>query len=119
MLDGAVGQVSLVGAEVSSRQLYSSQYSGANAVFLTPYAFNQSGILFAFIIHCRNRSPVRLQVWRPTDVSTIYRMVCQRRVVPTNQQLRRRVVVRVRHFQSLSIAKTPRRYFVLSTSQSE
>ena len=94
MPDGAVGQVSVAGPHVSSFIDYSEMYSGANAAFLTPVTFNQSGVLFAFIVHCRNVSPVRLQVWRPTQQPRAYRLVCQRRVVPTDDQLRRRVVVR-------------------------
>ena len=89
----AAWHVSVAGPEVSSDVQYSSLFSGANAVFLTPVTFNQSGVVFAYIIHCRNLSPVRLQVWRPTNITTEYRLICQRRVVPTVDQLLRRAVV--------------------------
>jgi len=93
MIDGVVGQVLLAGPEVSSAVDYGSLLSGANAVFLTPTTFNQSGVLFAFVVHLRNERPVRLQVWRPTNSTTAYRLVCQRRLVPTVEQLQRRTVV--------------------------
>jgi len=91
---GVVGQVRLVGPDVSSWGEYSSLAEGANAVFLTPVAFNESGVLFAYIVYCDNVSPVRLQVWRPSSsVSTYYTLVCQQRLVPRADQLRRRAVV--------------------------
>jgi len=90
----AVGQVSIAGPEVSSWGQYSYQDGIAYGVFLTPITFNQSGVLFAYIVHCRNSSPVRLQVWRPTNsMTTSYMLACQTRVVPDIQQLHRRAVV--------------------------
>jgi len=93
MIYGAAGNVSLAGPVVSSTTAYRSLDSSANALFLTQVTFNQSGVLFAFIVHCVNLSPVRLQVWRPTNITTSYTLVCQHRVVPTVEDLRRRVVV--------------------------
>jgi len=93
-VNGVVGRVSLAGSEVTSWFDYGSLHSGANAVFLTPMTFNQSGVLFAFIVHCRNLSPVRLQVWRPELADqTQFRLVCQRRIVPNVDQIRQRAVV--------------------------
>jgi len=92
-MNAAAGQVSLAGPEVRSTIVYSYLESGANALFLTQSTFNESGVLFAFIVHCLNVSPVRLQVWRPTNVTTAYRLVCQHRLVPTVQGLHRRLVV--------------------------
>lgn len=88
-----VGQVSIAGPEVSSWGEYSSLGSGANAVFLTSVSFNQSGVLFAYIVYCQNESPVRLQVWRPTSVSTTYTLVCQKRLIPDLDRLHRRAVI--------------------------
>jgi len=92
MID-TVGQVSIAGPDVTSWIDYRFLSTGSNAVFLTPTTFNKSGVLFAFIVHCLNRSPVRLQVWRPTNISATYSLVCQRRVVPSIEQLYRRAVV--------------------------
>jgi len=89
---GAAGQVSIVGPEVSTSGDYASR-DDANTVFLTSVTFNQSGVVFAFIVYCLNVSPVRLQVWRPTNMTTAYRLVCQHRLVPDLDQLQRRAVV--------------------------
>jgi len=105
----AVGQVSITGPAVSSWGQYGSMEERANAAFLTPITFNQPGVLFAYIFHCQNVSPVRLQVWRPTTRKTSYTLVCQRRVVPDIEHVRRRVVVsRAFNFHSTAMRTTTR-----------
>ena len=106
MVDDAAGQVLVAGPEVSSTVAYSSLDSSANALFLTQITFNQSGVLFAFIVHCLNLSPVRMQVWRPTNITTAYQLVCQHRVVPTVEDVRRRVVVSCASPQSIHLQST-------------
>jgi len=93
--------VSVVGPAVSTWGDYSSLTEGANAVFLTATSFNQSGLLFAYIVYFENLSPVRLQIWRPTAAAASFQLVCQRRHVPDVEQLHRRAVVS--HRMSLNV----------------